>query len=696
VINAQIAVVNAQPVRKSGEPLIKFVRAGAPAKQTSSKLSGILAQARDWICHFDLPELRRPASAYVFPQDVCLTPLKIDGHVISRDKRICVGIELTAPMEHNIATWHTAKLKKYEDELRIEAERNRWTLHMIVIEVGARGWIPTSVYSSLARLGLPSVKSLCGKLSLLAVKSSYVIWLNRFNKDFQTWRISVGDPSAGGARTSGEPAPARSPLDGAVGRAQAQRLDGAEATKHSRSAGNLEFSPRLPRHARADRKGVCDASVSGNLAIIAGTEQFSVSDPTLVVPTERKVLVDGKWLREGKRSDVQPCSSGEFMVATRDGVPQPSCSDACDADPLLSDLDTKELIKLVTSERKVLVDGKWLREGKRSDVQPCSSGGLMVATRDGVPQPSRSDACVADPLFSDLDTKELIKLVTFHQSVLDSTQDHSAPFVAKRLSPGKASCLTGPSQSAAKELSQLGSRVSVNASERKVPTVSRASKLRPQSGRARPGLASSRSTPVPRTDASPASRSAPSFSSAKDALKPNLRSTPSASSKATVQSAPAQLPCPYCAKPCEAKIGLPVHLTRWCLSNPDSARWVPPQSSGSQRVLSASRAAPVAPRHGDLKVDPPRQKTPMPRRGTTAPPRSTVARPIALESSGSKPSSKKTSPVTFQSAARRSSKRASVVSSQSAVRVSLGVSAVAPAKTRLQRASSISRRDGQL
>ena len=274
------------------------------------------------------------------------------------------------------------KAQKYEDELRIEAERNRWTLHMIVIEVGARGWIPTSVYSSLARLGLPSVKSLCGKLSLLAVKSSYVIWLNRFNKDFQTWRISVGDPSAGGALTTGEPAPARSPLDGAVGRAQAQRLDGAEATKHSRSAGNLEFSPRLPRHARADRKGVCDASVSGNLAIIAGTEQFSVSDPTLVVPIERKVLVDGKWLREGKRSDVQPCSSG----------------------------------------------------------------GLMVTPRDGVPQPSRSDACVADPLFSDLDTKELIKLVTFHRSVLDSTQDHSAPFVAKRLSPGKASCLTGPSQ----------------------------------------------------------------------------------------------------------------------------------------------------------------------------------------------------------------------------------------------------------
>ena len=129
----------------------------------------------------------------------------MDGHLISRNKPICVGIELTVPMEHNIATWHTAKLKKYETELRIEAERNRWSLHTIVIEVGARGWIPSNVASSLARLGLPAVKNLCGKLGLLAVKSSYVIWLNRFNKDFQTWRISVGDQSAGrGAPFAGD------------------------------------------------------------------------------------------------------------------------------------------------------------------------------------------------------------------------------------------------------------------------------------------------------------------------------------------------------------------------------------------------------------------------------------------------------------------------------------------------------------
>ena len=226
-------------------------------------------------------------------------------------------------MEHNIATWHTAKLKKYETELRIEAERNRWSLHTIVIEVGARGWIPSNVASSLARLGLPAVKNLCGKLGLLAVKSSYVIWLNRFNKDFQTWRISVGDQSAGcGAPFAGDGAvstnPAGSALDGVVSQAKAQVMPSSEQTlvpsltprdhiamlplqnllaaggediKHSGlpSGGSRESLSRLlrftsppaaPTSWRLDRKDVNAGSVSGawDQVVVAGREQSSLSD----------------------------------------------------------------------------------------------------------------------------------------------------------------------------------------------------------------------------------------------------------------------------------------------------------------------------------------------------------------------------------------------------------------------------------
>ena len=94
-------------------------------------------------------------------------------------------------MEHNISDWHQSKLKKYENELRLEAERNKWTFYSCVLEVGARGWIPPSLVSSLNKLGLPAVNNLSKDLSLLAMKSSYIIWVNRFNREFSPWRLKV-------------------------------------------------------------------------------------------------------------------------------------------------------------------------------------------------------------------------------------------------------------------------------------------------------------------------------------------------------------------------------------------------------------------------------------------------------------------------------------------------------------------------
>ena len=82
VIKEQIVVVNAYPERKTGDPLIKFVRAREAAKRTSSKLSGLLAQARDWVCHFDLPELRASSCLSLrFPPRRSHS-LKMDGHLI--------------------------------------------------------------------------------------------------------------------------------------------------------------------------------------------------------------------------------------------------------------------------------------------------------------------------------------------------------------------------------------------------------------------------------------------------------------------------------------------------------------------------------------------------------------------------------------------------------------------------------------
>ena len=95
-------------------------------------------------CDFDLPEFRSPGSSYVFPHVVALTTLKIDGYVISESARICIVLELTCPMEENLVTWHSSKQQKYE-ELASEAAGNGWRFEKLIVEVGARGFVPSYV-----------------------------------------------------------------------------------------------------------------------------------------------------------------------------------------------------------------------------------------------------------------------------------------------------------------------------------------------------------------------------------------------------------------------------------------------------------------------------------------------------------------------------------------------------------------------
>ena len=172
-----------------------FVKAGSVpnAKNIVRTPTHLLQGAKDWICDFDLPECRTAGSSYVFPHDVCQTSMKIDGYILSRKAKVCIGLELTCPMEENITQWHSVKQEKYEEIVR-EAAKNGWRFETLVIEVGARGFIPQHVYKTFTKLDIRP-KSLINRLTLLAQKCSYVIWLNRFNQDFQTWRLVVESKS---------------------------------------------------------------------------------------------------------------------------------------------------------------------------------------------------------------------------------------------------------------------------------------------------------------------------------------------------------------------------------------------------------------------------------------------------------------------------------------------------------------------
>jgi len=190
-IQTKVEQVNKSPIRPALEP-IKFVAAGSKsAPQQKPVRFGMLEEARDWKCDFDLPELHPEGSQFVFPYDVCMTPSRIDGYIVSRKAKVCLaGPELTVPMEERIHHWHTAKFKKYEELVMCRA--SGWQVHRLVLEVGSRGFIPPSFVAVLKKLGFPSqeISVLKNKCSLMSQRCSYIIWLNRANSNFIPMRLT--------------------------------------------------------------------------------------------------------------------------------------------------------------------------------------------------------------------------------------------------------------------------------------------------------------------------------------------------------------------------------------------------------------------------------------------------------------------------------------------------------------------------
>ena len=60
------------------------------------------------------------------------------------------------------------------DELILEGKKNNWKVYTVIMENGAKGWIPSMTLSALSSFGSSSPKGLCGRLSHNAMKSSYV------------------------------------------------------------------------------------------------------------------------------------------------------------------------------------------------------------------------------------------------------------------------------------------------------------------------------------------------------------------------------------------------------------------------------------------------------------------------------------------------------------------------------------------
>jgi len=131
----------------------------------------------------DLPEFIESGALFRVPHDIILTDLRPDLLLISWNEKIIIIIELSCPNDEKLQFRRKEKRDKYSKLKRWVA--HGWTCHIFSLEVSSRGFVlANSFFEFCGALGIegPKKKSLRDTLSKTALRCSYVVWINRFNK----------------------------------------------------------------------------------------------------------------------------------------------------------------------------------------------------------------------------------------------------------------------------------------------------------------------------------------------------------------------------------------------------------------------------------------------------------------------------------------------------------------------------------
>ena len=115
-----------------------------------------------------------------YPQAIKESGQRPDIVLYSECLKKMIMVELTVPYESRIDRQHQYKLAKYQD-LASQLRRAGYNTKVLAVEVGARGFVGSSVFSMLTQMGIRGRKrtSAMKDLAEVAEKSSSWLWSRR-------------------------------------------------------------------------------------------------------------------------------------------------------------------------------------------------------------------------------------------------------------------------------------------------------------------------------------------------------------------------------------------------------------------------------------------------------------------------------------------------------------------------------------
>lgn len=181
---------NAKPPTAARIPAIQrsFVPAGSAPKQAkhARPRRSLLGSASDWKLLVDFKH-----KPYLFPPHIFSTKERPDILLYSNTLRMVIFGELTCPAEEGITNAQLRKQARYADTADgIRGLKHPWIVHVLTLEVGARGFVARSLYNFLKKIGFANTaaRTTCKQVSEVTARCSFAIYQRHNERDWNSSR----------------------------------------------------------------------------------------------------------------------------------------------------------------------------------------------------------------------------------------------------------------------------------------------------------------------------------------------------------------------------------------------------------------------------------------------------------------------------------------------------------------------------